>query len=55
MGRSPVTILPITTYDLISEQYTGDHAGDWGNVLLASLYPDLVRLMLCLLRFAWTG
>ncbi len=44
MSRSPVTILPITTYDLISEQYTGDHAGIGETSLLAALYPDLVRL-----------
>ena len=44
MSRSPVTILPITTYDLVSEQYTGDHAGVGETSLLAALHPDLVRL-----------
>ncbi len=44
MSRSPVTILPITTYDLVSERYTGDHAGIGETSLLAALHPDLVRL-----------
>jgi creatinine amidohydrolase len=44
MSRSPVTILPITTYDLISEQYIGDHAGTGETSLLAALHPDLVKL-----------
>ncbi len=44
MSRSPVTILPITTYDLISAGYTGDHAGIGETSLLQALHPDLVRL-----------
>ncbi|MDX1993062.1 MAG: creatininase family protein [bacterium] len=44
MSRSPVTILPVTSYDLISEHYTGDHAGIGETSLMAALQPDLVRL-----------
>ncbi|MBN8638801.1 MAG: creatininase family protein [Anaerolineae bacterium] len=44
MGRSPVTILPITTYDLISTSYTGDHAGIGETSLLQALQPALVKL-----------
>lgn len=44
MSRSPVSILPITTYDMIIDHYTGDHAGIGETSLLAALHPDLVRL-----------
>lgn len=44
MSRSPVTILPVTTYDLVSRHYAGDHAGIGETSLLAALHPDLVRL-----------
>jgi creatinine amidohydrolase len=44
MSRSPVTILPITDYDLIPELYAGDHAGVGETSLLWALHPDLVRL-----------
>lgn len=44
MSRSPVTILPITTYDLISTSYTGDHAGIGETSLLQALEPTLVKL-----------
>jgi creatinine amidohydrolase len=44
MSRSPVTILPITDYDLIPELYAGDHAGVGETSLLWALRPDLVRL-----------
>ena len=27
MDRSPVTVLPLTEYDLVTDMYTGDHAG----------------------------
>jgi len=44
MDRSPVTILPLTPYELITEQYTGDHAGPGEASMLWALDPDLVRL-----------
>lgn len=44
MSRSPVTILPITTYDLISTSYTGDHAGIGETSLLQALQPAFVKL-----------
>lgn len=44
MSRSPVTILPVTTYDLISDVYTGDHAALGETSLLMALHPDLVKL-----------
>jgi creatinine amidohydrolase len=44
MSRSPVTILPITDYDLIPELYAGDHAGVGETSLLWALRPDLIRL-----------
>ncbi|MBC7813802.1 MAG: creatininase family protein [Burkholderiales bacterium] len=44
MQRSPVTILPITEYDFVSEVYKGDHAGIGETSLLWTLRPDLVKL-----------
>ncbi len=44
MKRSPVTILPITEYDLVTDHYTGDHAGTGETSLLLASRPDLVRL-----------
>lgn len=44
MERSPVTILPLTEYDLVTDSYKGDHAAVGETSLLWTLYPDLVRL-----------
>lgn len=44
MERSPVSILPLTEYDVVSDVYTGDHAGIGETSLLWALRPDLVRL-----------
>ncbi len=44
MQRSPVTILPLTEYDLVTDVYQGDHAGIGETSLLWALRPDLVRL-----------
>ena len=45
MQRSPVTILPLTEYDLtIDLDYRGDHAGIGESSLLWAAHPDLVRL-----------
>jgi hypothetical protein len=45
MRRSPVTILPLTEYDLTTDLgYLGDHAGIGETSLLWALHPDLVRL-----------
>lgn len=44
MKRSPVTILPITEYDLVTDSYKGDHAGIGETSLLMMHRPDLVRL-----------
>jgi len=44
MQRSPVTILPLTEYDLVTDIYQGDHAGIGETSLLWSLRPDLIRL-----------
>ena len=45
MQRSPVTILPLTEYDLTTDiGYKGDHAGEGETSLLWALRPDLVRL-----------
>jgi creatinine amidohydrolase len=44
MSHSPVTILPITEYDPVTEGYTGDHAGIGETSLLWALHPDLARL-----------
>jgi creatinine amidohydrolase len=44
MKRSPATILPLTTYDLVADFYTGDHAGIGETSLLMAVRPDMVRL-----------
>jgi creatinine amidohydrolase len=45
MRRSPVTILPLTEYDLTTDAgYKGDHAGIGETSLLWALRPELVRL-----------
>lgn len=44
MDRSPVTILPLTEYDLVAEMYAGDHAGEGETSLLLATHPELVHL-----------
>ena len=44
MDRSPVTILPLTEYDLVTDIYKGDHAAEGETALLWQLYPNLIRL-----------
>lgn len=44
MDRSPVTVLPLTAYDLVADEYAGDHAGVGETSLLLSCLPDLVDL-----------
>ncbi len=45
MGRSPVTILPVTEYDMTTDiGYKGDHAGEGETSLLWALRPELIRL-----------
>lgn len=45
MSRSPVTILPVTEYDLTTDAgYKGDHAATGETSMLWALRPDLVKL-----------
>ena len=44
MARSPLTILPLTPYDLVTDRYDGDHAGPGETSMLWALAPDLVHL-----------
>ncbi len=44
MARSPVIILPVTEYDLVTDIYKGDHAAVGETSLLWALYPELVQL-----------
>ncbi len=44
MERSPVTILPLTEYDLVTDFYKGDHAAVGETSIMLALRPDLVRL-----------
>lgn len=45
MRRSPVTILPVTEYDMTTDiGYKGDHASTGETSLLWALRPELVRL-----------
>ncbi|MGD0811537.1 MAG: creatininase family protein, partial [Acidimicrobiales bacterium] len=44
MDRSPVTVLPLTEYDLVTDLYTGDHAGPGETSLMWAVSEDLVRL-----------
>jgi creatinine amidohydrolase len=43
MRRNSATILPFTTYDLVADFYSGDHAGIGESSLMMALRPDLVR------------
>jgi len=43
MKESRATILPFTTYDLVIDFYSGDHAGIGETSLMMALRPDLVR------------
>jgi creatinine amidohydrolase len=44
MRRSPLLVLPLTEYDLVTEMYPGDHAGLGETSLLWAIAPELVRL-----------
>ena len=44
MRKSSISILPLTEYDIITDQYTGDHAATGETSLLMALRPDLVML-----------
>lgn len=45
MQRSPVTILPVTGYDMTTDAgYKGDHAATGETSLLWALQPELIRL-----------
>jgi creatinine amidohydrolase len=44
MAHSPVSVLPLTEYDLVTDTYTGDHAGVGETSLMLALRPELVRL-----------
>lgn len=45
MRRAPVSILPVTEYDLTTDLgYKGDHAGEGETSLLWALRPELIRL-----------
>ncbi|MGL4651386.1 MAG: creatininase family protein, partial [Caldilineaceae bacterium] len=44
MANGVLTVLPLTPYELISDQYSGDHAGPGEASMLAALHPTLVRL-----------
>jgi creatinine amidohydrolase len=44
MDRSPVTVLPLTEYDLVSDMYTGDHAGPGETSLMWAVSDGLVRI-----------
>jgi creatinine amidohydrolase len=44
MERSPVTILAVTPYDLVTDIYQGDHAGTGETSTLWALRPELVQL-----------
>lgn len=44
MRRSSTLILPLTEYDLVTDQYQGDHAGIGETSLLWAVAPALVRL-----------
>jgi creatinine amidohydrolase len=43
MRQSSATILPFTTYDLVADFYSGDHAGIGETSLMMALRPELVR------------
>jgi creatinine amidohydrolase len=44
MRRSPVTVVPLTAYDLVTDLYAGDHAGVGETSMLLASRPDLVNL-----------
>jgi len=44
MDRSPVTVLPLTEYDLVTDMYTGDHAGPGETSLMWAASERLVRI-----------
>jgi creatinine amidohydrolase len=44
LGRG--TMIPIIGYDLVEDQFTGDHAAKWETSLLMHLRPELVDLSL---------
>lgn len=44
MSRMPLTVLPLTTYDLTIDTYTGDHAAVGETSLMLAIRPDLVDL-----------
>lgn len=44
MRRTPITILPLSPYDLVTDVWTGDHAGIGETSLLWSFEPDLIHL-----------
>lgn len=44
MERSPVTILAVTPYDMVTDIYLGDHAGTGETSTLWALRPELVQL-----------
>ena len=44
MEETSTTILPLTTYDLVADFYSGDHAGIGETSLMMALRPDLVHL-----------
>lgn len=44
MTRSPLTVLPLTTYDLTFGTYSGDHAAVGETSLMMAIRPDLVDL-----------
>jgi creatinine amidohydrolase len=44
MRRTPITILPIAPYDLVTDVWTGDHAGIGETSLLWSFEPELIHL-----------
>ncbi|MCU0514088.1 MAG: creatininase family protein [Anaerolineae bacterium] len=44
METAPVTVLPLTAYDLVTDMYTGDHAAAGETAMMQALHPELVRL-----------
>jgi creatinine amidohydrolase len=44
MASSEMTVLPVTTYDLVADLYHGDHAAAGETSLLLAISPERVRL-----------
>lgn len=44
MLSSPVSVLPLTAYDLVTDFYKGDHAAAGETAMMQALHPDGVRL-----------